>query len=328
MNTQTIEHLNTISLPMVQFNGRLFVEIQEPYRHYAPLQKEQFDRFIYQTRGAMSRTQMNRLFDYTRHTTKDLSQNEHLIVFGSSVWDTEKLTMRADVAPADCFWHSPYARTIGLKDTTLPFIMNLAGGDQGLYDDIMQSLAPLVMAKKPEGIIWWVCDNSEGIAMLADAIHRLFPNQIASLSIDQLNARRETSKLNDAFGNIVQEIGNGQVGEAGIYKLIANHDDIMMHKYHSQSGLTVRGNVHHIFTATKRPTFSVVNHAVMRRTIVIPFVLPVATNPVSKYSKVSDKVLRQLAAEMLLYAQRIKRQGHQYEWSSTTDARIQTNNHK
>lgn len=304
-------------LRIVRFHDRLLTETRKPYRHYVPLQKEQFGQRIYQAHGWASRTQMNRLYDNSCFTAKDLSQNSHYIVFGNTVWDTERLTMRNDISPADCVWHSPYSLASS-NHAPVPLVMDFAGDDQGLYDDIMQSIAPLVMANKPEGIIWWLGDNTAGMSALAEALHHLFPGQLATLSMKQLSGRQVLPELNKVIGNVAAEISDGRVVDTDIYKSLASHDDFSVHRYHSQSGLTIHGNVHHIFTTTKRPTFTTVNHAVLRRTIIIPIASPMASSLTYRHQSISDAVLKQLATEILNYAKRIKRQGGRYEWSPAT----------
>ncbi len=305
---------------MVRFNGRMMIETQERFKRYIPLQKEQFEKFIYKTQGDVSRTRINDLFSYACSTAKDLTQNDRFILFGHQVWDTEDLVLRSNITAVDCIWRSPYASITDPSGAPVAFIMSLAGGDQGLYDDIMQSLAPLVMARKPDGVIWWIGDGAKNMSMLAEAIHQLFPHQLSSVSIKRLIGGRDTPLLNETFGNIVKEVSDGQVESTDIYKSIATHEDFRLHKYHHQSGVEIRGNVHHIFLANQMPTFSRKGYSTQWRTFVIPFSQHTVTNSKFERQEFTAKMSGLLIAEMCRYANRIKQQGYRYEWSAATIA--------
>jgi len=164
---------------VVHFRGSTLVKVRKPYMHFAPMDKEAFNQIAYPLVGGMPKSRMNDTFAYLRGVAKDITNNDHYILFGAgthrqTVWDMERLEVRADVLPNDCVWRSPYSPLPMTKP--VEYIMSLAGGDTQLYDDIMQSLAPLVMATKPAGVIWWIGDDLNGKDTLMSALEELLPS--------------------------------------------------------------------------------------------------------------------------------------------------------
>ncbi len=304
---------------IIRSNGRLMIEAREPYPHFIPFSKEHYDRIAYPLFSPAKRSHINDVFWHLSYTAPDLSCNDRLVLFGSSrsrrahltVWDMETLEVRTSVIPADCVRRSPYAMK-GHGYEPLPLIMQLADNKQDLYDDIMQSLAPLVMTQKPDGVIWWVGGDNDGKATLIEALRRIFPDQLVSLTVQRLNGRRRTLELNGKLGNVTED--SGKVYSTEIYRSIGTHEDFFMHRYHSQNGIYAQGNVHHIFSTGSAPTFNTIDEGVLRRTQIIPFTqlqgypLHAPTN----------EFCSRLIAEMCEYAVRIKQQGFRYKWSPAT----------
>lgn len=299
---------------IVQFRGNAMIKVQSPYEHFAAMSKEVFGQIAYPLVGGMPKSRINDTFAYLRAVAKDITHNDRFILFGAgtshqAVWDTERLEMRADVLPDDCVWRSPYAPI----PTTEPIklIMDLAGGSMGVYSDIMQSLAPLVMTTKPDGVVWWIGADLSGKDALMSALRKIFPNQLSSLTVKQLNGgRSNTPLLNGVLGNIAKDTG-GQITNAEIYKSIATHQDFRVHRYHSQSGIEVRGNVHHIFSADCAPAFYTRSSSTDWRTHTVPFS---QFHGSQAYVLPSD-FLGQLLAEICKYAAIVKQQGYRYVWS-------------
>ena len=299
---------------VIRFRDNAMVKVRKPYMHFAAMDKEAFDHIAYPLVGGMPKSRMNDTFAYLRGVAKDITDNDHYILFGAgthhqTVWDMERLEVRPDVLPDDCVWRSLHA----LIPTSNPikFIMDLAGGDMGLYSGIMQSLAPLVMVKKPVGVVWWTGDDTDGKLAITRALNEIFPGQLSNLSVKQLNGgRSNTPLLNGMLGNIAED--SGQVTNTEIYKSIGAHQDFNMHRYHSQKGIEVRGNVHHIFYASNDPRFYVRSLSIDRRTHSVQF---------SRFDKGQttppNDFLGQLLAEMCKYAAIIRQQGYNYEWSET-----------
>jgi hypothetical protein len=307
---------------IVLFKGSVMIEVPEPYSHFILLTKEHFERIAHPLLGWVKQLHLNGVFAHLAYTAKDLSDNDHLALFGNlvdtkadlTVWDMDKLEVRSDIAPEDCVRRSPYS--MKRRGNPIPFIMQLAGSDNCVYDDIMQSLAPLVMALKPEGIIWWTGDGVDGKSALMDALHQLFPDQLASITNKRLAGGRVTRTLNGNLGNIVDG-DNGQVADIHIYRSLAKHQSFNVHNYHRQDGLEIQSNIHHIFAAADAPRFSSKSWSTQWRTFAIPFNQQIGCSQAHIFT---DEFFGQLIAEMCRYAQRIKMHGYRYNWSGAASA--------
>lgn len=322
---------------IVRFRGRPMVLVGENgFDHYRPLHREQFDRLAYPLLGGISRSRMGDVFSYLSNTADDMSGNDNLVLFGMTsindegvptnglpmVWDTEELTW-SQIPPEFTVWRSPYAPAVPTRDADgkpLPvqFIMQLADGDQGVYDDIMQSIAPLIMSKKPDGVIWWVGDGANGKSTLMDALYRIFPGQLSSITVKRLVDGRDTPSLNGTLANIVKESSEGRIDDTEIYKSIGTHENFRVHKFHSQDDVEIRGNIHHIFSANSIPAFNDKGFSARRRTFIIPFKRRFESDPLFEQKTFTKETFGQLIQEMTRYAARIKQQGYKYKWSAAT----------
>ncbi|HEU5187356.1 MAG TPA: hypothetical protein VFT87_02530 [Candidatus Saccharimonadales bacterium] len=315
--TLTIDDAATVVLMrhrIVQFRGNARVKVQSPYEHFVPMEKEVFDQIAYPLVGGMPKTRINDTFAYLSAVAKDVTSSDRYILFGAgggrqAVWDMKRLEMRADVLPDDCVWRSPYAPILTTEPVKL--IMDLAGGSIGVYSDIMQSLAPLVMATKPDGVVWWVGADLSGKDALMRALRKIFPDQLASLTVKQLNGgHSNTPLLNGVLGNVAQDT-DSQITNTEIYKSIATHQDFRIHRYHSQHGIEVRGNVHHIFSADCAPAFYAKSLSTDWRTHTVLF----SRSRHNQAYTLTNDFLGQLLAEVCKYAVTIKQQGYRYAWS-------------
>lgn len=317
---------------IIRFRNRPMVLRQGKFPHYVPLRREEFDTLAYPLLGGISRSRMGDVFSFVSNTAEDLTDNDRYIVFGNPVigddgstpehptvvWDMRRLEIVTleQVPLHQVIWRCPY--TVRRVEAPIPFVMSLAGGDQDVYDDIMQSLAPLIMEKKPDGVIWWVGDGANGKSTLMDAIYRLFPGQLSSLTVKRLTDGRDTPSLNGTLANVVKESSEGRVDDTEIYKAIGTHEDFRVHKFHSQDDIVVRGNMHHIFSANMIPTFNDKGHSARRRTFVVPFKQQFASDPTFEQRTFTDELFGQLIMEMMKYASRLVTQRYKYKWSATT----------
>jgi phage/plasmid-associated DNA primase len=332
---------------IVQFRGRAMLKVRDPYPHFVPLHKDRFERIAYPILGGVSRSRIGDVFNYLCNTAIDLSENEHYILFGipkeeveveadtdlkflmenpATVWDTRNLEMANHIAPTTCVWRSPYPKVSSqqasdkIQDASgrLKFIMQLAGGDEGLYDDIMQSLAPIVMDKKPDGVIWWVGDGANGKSTLMDAIYKIFPGQLSSITVKRLVDGRDTPSLNGTLANVVKESSEGRIDDTEVYKNIGTHENFRVHKFHSQDDVEIRGNLHHIFSANLIPSFNDKGYAARRRTFVIPFTQRFESDPTFEERTFTPEFYGRLILEICKYAVKLKKQGYKYKWSAQT----------
>lgn len=342
---------------VVSFRGRLMVEEAEPFSHFVPLSKDKFDRIAYPILGGVPRSMVGDVYAYLSSVAEDLTANGHLVLFGldladavlhpeltdqdayfannnrRAVWNTRDLTWEFGADFSKVVWRSPYPR-VRVKtakteppqydDTPLPFIMQLAGGNQGVYDDIMQSIAPIVMEKKPDGVIWWVGTGANGKSTLMDALYRVFPSQFASINVRRLTDGRDTPSLNGKLANIVKESSEGRVDDTEIYKALGTHENFRVHKFHSQDDTEIDGNIHTIFSANSIPTFNDKGYSARRRTFIIPFTQQFDSDPDFEARTFTAEFFGKLVNEMTRYAERIRRQGYRYKWSAKTrDAKLE-----
>lgn len=307
---------------VARFRGRPMVMVDKPHPHFVPLHKEMFDRIAYPILGGVSRSRMADVFAYLGNTAEDLTVNDRYILFGaphdknSRVWDMNNLEFVDDVDHDQAIWRSPHAP----METTEPepFVLSLAGGDRELYADIMQSLAPMVMGKKPDGVIWWVGDGANGKSTLMDAIYRIFPGQLSSLNVKRLTDGRDTPSLNGTLANIVKESSEGRIDDTEIYKSIGTHENFRVHKFHSQDDIEIRGNIHHIFSANSVPGFNDKGYSARRRTFIVPFGQRFDSDPDFENRTFTKDLFGHLISEICAYATKLAAQGYRYKWSAAT----------
>ena len=336
---------------IVNFRGKTFILDDGPYPHYRLLGKDEFDKLVYPLAGGVPRSRVGDIYSFTQAVCEDLTPNGHKILFGLDVatsmmhpeltdydayfssnnkqlvWDTRELAVLYSDDPDGCVWRSPFPRvrteidnvaTNDVDESPLPFIMQLAGGDQGLYDDIMQSIAPIIMDKKPDGVIWWVGSGANGKSTLMDALYRIFPHQFASLNVKRLVDGRDTPTLNGKLANIVKENSEGRIDDTEIYKCLGTHEQFDTHKFHSQESLTINGNIHSIFSGNSIPVFADKGHSIRRRTFIIPFNQVFESDPDFEHKTFTAEFFGKLINEMMRYANRLKEQNYRYKWSAAT----------
>lgn len=318
---------------VARFRGRPMLMVDEPYPHFVPLVRERFDQIAYPLLGGITRSRMADVFSYLGNTAEDLTANDHLILFGvpggendpksvPTVWDMNELEITSPELADQAIWRSPYAKVPSQKPggerDRVPFVMSLAGGNPELYDDIMQSLAPLVMARKPDGVVWWVGDGANGKSTLMDAIYKIFPGQLSSITVKRLTDGRDTPSLNGTLGNVVKESSEGRIDDTEIYKSIGTHEDFRVHKFHSQDDILIRGNLHHIFSGNSIPAFNDKGFSARRRTFIIPFTQRFESDPMFEENNFTPEMFGRLVTEMCTYANQIKRQGYRYKFSGVT----------
>lgn len=323
----------------IRFRQRPMVLVHEPFAHWRPLYKDTFERIAYPLLNGPTRGQVADAFAYVENVAPDKSEFDHLIMFGAeqpqddvlmspglpvkpAVWNTRELLFEPGAAQIydDCVWRSPYPPLLAAPGHSerLPFVMQLAGNDEGVYDDIMQSLAPIVMEKKPDGAIWWVGDGANGKSTLMDALYRIFPDQLASLTVKQLVDERDTPMLNGHLANIVRESSEGRIEDTMIYKAVGTHENFRVHKFHSQDTHEIRGNMHHIFSANNVPLFADKGHSARRRTFIIPFRERFASDPLFEQKTFTPEFFGRLITEICKYAKQLEHQGYKYKWSAAT----------
>lgn len=320
----------------IQFRNKAMVMDDTDYPHFVPLNKERFDRIFYSLVRGQTRSRVSDVYAEVCNAAQDFTGYDHLILFGRydipegkekpdnhadsvlTVWDTHDLQM-ASYPPNQCVWRSPFA-PIANEGTKIPFILELACGDPDVYDDIMQSIAPMIMARKPDGVIWWIGDGANGKSTLMDALYRLFPNQLSSLTVKRLVDGRDLPALNGTMANIVKESSEGRIDDTEIYKSLGTHESFNTHKFHSQEPMTISGNLHHIFSGNSVPVFNDKGYSARRRTHIIPFNARFVSDPTFEERTFTPEFFGKLVAEMMKYANKLKRNGYRYNFSAKTMA--------
>jgi hypothetical protein len=334
----------TSDVVMIRFKNRPMVEDYTGFPHFVPLHKERFDKEAYLRLGGIPRSQVSDVYAYVCSTVEDFTNSQHLIGFGvpiehveieadtdlvalhsrkPTVWDMRELRYDIGLTINDTVWRSPYcvvSNGDGKDHQRIPFIMQLAGDDEGLYDDIMQSIAPIIMDQKPDGVVWWVGSGANGKSTLMDAIYRIFPGQLASITVRRLVDGRDTPSLNGTLANIVKESSEGRVDDTETYKALGTHENFRVHKFHSQDDIEINGNIHTIFSANTIPIFNDKGYSARRRTFIIPFNQQFKSDPEFEKNTFTPEFFGRLISEMCRYAKQIERQGYQYKWSAATRA--------
>lgn len=309
---------------IIQFNGRAMVLSTVPvkgigdFEQYVPLHKEVFERIAYPILGGVSRSRIADVFSYIINMAPDYSKFRHLIMMGDRVWDCQALDFVDGIDLDSVVWRCPWSVTP--TPGPVPFIMDLAGGDEGHYEDIMQSMAALIMDQKPDGVIWWVGSGANGKSSLMEALYRLFPGQLASLTVKRLTDERDTPMLNGHLANVVKESSEGRIEDTQVYKSIGTHEDFRVHKFHSQDSLIVRGNMHHIFSANQVPIFNDKGYSARRRTFIIPFEQTFSSDPDFNDRTFTEDTLGHLLCEMIRVAQEIRERSYRYKFSRITES--------
>lgn len=286
------------------------------FDRYAPLTKSEFEVMAYTKIGGVSRSAVSDAFQYVIRVAPDVSASLRYILLGQRVWDTVTLDFVRHVPENEVLWRSPY--DVIEDDAPVPFVMQLAGGDEAHYRDIVQSIAAILMHKKPVGVIWWVGSGANGKSSLMDALYRIFPDQLASLTVKALTDERDAPRLNGALANVVKESSEGRIEDTKNYKSIGVHEDFPVHKFHSQDTEIIRGNIHHIFSANQIPSFNDKGHSALRRTFVIPFKERFDPDPTFEDRTFVPEMLGHLLWAVIKEARKIAERGYDYKFSPVT----------
>lgn len=188
-----------------------------------------------------------------------------------SVWEMDKLDRRPMRDDELVVYSTSVTPSIDHVDAPQEFLLSLAKGDEDLVEDYLQALAPLFMAKRPTGVIWFVGDGANGKSSLIDAVYRIIGPFLTSVTTNALEDGRDALKLNAILGNLVRESSEVRVNDTERYKALGTHEPFDVHKFHSQEGFTVDADFHTIFNANNIPTFADKTDGTRRRTIIVPF---------------------------------------------------------
>jgi P4 family phage/plasmid primase-like protien len=299
---------------IARFKGATIIEVDG---NWIDMSSDRFAEACYDEFGhGISKSVITDLEHLFRTTATDLSSRAHLIAFGSRVWDMKKLAW-VDTPPEDCVYRVPFEVT-DHDQTKMPFILELANGDKGVYDDIMQSVAPLIMDKKPTGVIWYLGSGANGKSTLVHLLYKIFGDYLTEITVKQLEDERDTPQLNGKLGNVCKESSEGFIEDTRTYKSIGTHESFNVHKFHSQDMVQIEGNVHHIFSANNIPTFGDKSYGARRRTLVVPFNNRFKPDETFEDRTFTKKFIERFMSEIVVYAEKLKEQGYEFHFSDTT----------
>jgi putative DNA primase/helicase len=314
VKTRRAEKLQQTSR-IARFKGATIIEQEGKWQD---MSSERFAEACYKKFGSgLNKSAIAELEHLFRTTAPDLSHLAHLVAFGTRVWDMRKLDWTEEVSSEDCVYRVPYEPK---KSDRINFVLDLAKGDTGVYDDIMQSVAPLLMDKKPTGVIWYLGTGANGKSTLVHLLYMIFGPYLTEITVKQLEDERDTPQLNGKLGNICKESSEGYVEDTRTYKSIGTHESFSVHKFHSQDMVQIEGNVHHIFSANNIPTFGDKSYGARRRTLVIPFDNRFTPDETFEDRTFTQAFIEQFLGELLRYTARLKKQNYEYIFSDTTRA--------
>lgn len=298
------------------FNDNLYIEENNLWRRIGD---GSFARISYKYLGInTTKAQIKDIYHLFSNYAQDLSYNKTYIAFDKHfIFNMKTLDFDKNADFDECYYRidfPPFMEEIK-NPKPIEFIMEIAGNDQGIYDDILQSLAIIFMAKKPSGVIWWVGDGANGKSTITRLIHSILGEYVADLDIKGLEDGKDAPILNGRMADISIESSDAYIKDAKIYKNIGTHEDFWVHKYQTQDMIRINGNIAFILSANKVPIFSDKTGGTRRRTILVRFSQKFKDNPDFEEKILADGMIKsRLIAQMIHYARRIKKNGG-FQWS-------------
>lgn len=299
---------------IARFKGTMLHMADNGY--WQPLAEDYFRTKAYELLGVVAKTRINDVWDYMQFGTPDLTKYSQYIRMGGLVWDTKTVDFSDAVAAEDCVFATKY--TPQLEPEMSEFVLDIAKRDELIYGTIMQTIAPIFMAYKPAGVIWWKGQGRNGKTTLAQVIYDLFPGFIANLTIKQIEDERDAPVLNGNLANVVKESSDGYIEDSKAYKSIGTHEDFPVHKFHSQQSVMIDGSLHHIFSANNIPTFADKSDGARRRTLIIPFEAKFADDPTFIDRTFTKEFYEQHLGLFVRWARKLKAQDYHYRFDDHT----------
>lgn len=309
---------------IVRFRGAVLFRADDGWE---PLSFDEFARICYTVHGAgIRQTQIKDLQHLFFTSSDDLTKYSHYIALPDGrVWDMKKLKFSDAVSHEDCIYTTAVSPTEG--NTHRKWLEEVTLGDAALADDIIKAIAPIFMAKKPFGIFWFLGNGANGKSTALKSLYAIFGSTapythnrwFSQLTVKQIEDERDTPMINGKLGNVCLESNDGHVKDTGGYKNLAEHSTFNVHRFNSQDGTMVDGNVHTIFNANNIPTFADKTQGVRRRTFTIPFKASFeqdSTFDEKLFGK--ENFLSDLLGEILRTTVDIKKKGYSYDFSDAT----------
>jgi len=309
---------------IVRFRGAVLFRDKNGWE---PLSYDEFARMCYKVHGSgIRQTQIKDLQHLFFTSAPDLTKYAQYVAFPDGrVWDMKSLKFTEAVSNEDCIYTTAVSPTEG--NSHRKWIEEVTRGDKDLADDIIKALAPIFMVKKPFGVFWFLGNGANGKSTTLKALYAIFGSEapythnrwFSQLTVKQIEDERDTPMINGKLGNVCLESNDGHVKDTGGYKNLAEHSTFNVHKFNSQDGTVVDGNVHTIFNANNIPTFADKTQGVRRRTFTIPFKAAFAQDSTFDERLFNKKeFLSDLLGEILRTTNIIKKQGYSYDFSDQT----------
>jgi len=309
---------------IVRFRGSVLYRADDGWE---PLSSDEFARMCYITLGAgVRQTQIKDLQHLFFTSSDDLTKYAHYIAMPDGrVWNMKRLGFTTTVAPEDCIYTTAVSPTYG--KTHREWLEQVTLGDVGVADDIIQALAPIFMHKKPFGVFWFLGNGANGKSTVLKSLYAIFGSEapyshnrwFSQLTVKQIEDERDIPVINGKIGNICLESNDGHIKDTGGYKNLAEHSTFNVHRFNSQDGVQIDGNVHTIFNANNIPTFADKTQGVRRRTFTVPFKASFPQDNTFDEKLFSKKnFLSDLLGEILETTKILKDNGYDYKFSDTT----------
>lgn len=309
---------------IVRFRGAVLYRGETGWE---PLSFDEFARICYQVHGAgIRQTQVKDLQHLFFTSSDDLTKYAHYIATPDGrVWDMKTLKFSKEVAAEDCVYTT--AVNPGEGNSHRKWLEEVTLGDPTLADDIIKALAPVFMHKKPFGVFWFLGNGANGKSTTLKALYAIFGSEapythnrwFSQLTVKQIEDERDTPMINGRLGNVCLESNDGHVKDTGGYKNLAEHSTFSVHRFNSQDGVMVDGNVHTIFNANNIPTFADKTQGVRRRTFTIPFKASFEQdNTFDEKLFAKEEFLSDLLGELLRTTVAIRKSGYSYDFSEQT----------
>jgi phage/plasmid-associated DNA primase len=310
---------------IVRFRGAVLYRTED--NGWEPLSYDEFARMCYKVHGAgIRQTQIKDLQHLFFTSADDLTKYAHYIGLPDGrVWDMKKLKFTDQVSHEDCIYTTAIAPTEG--NSHRKWLEEVTLGDKDLADDIIKAISPIFMAKKPFGVFWFLGNGANGKSTTLKALYAIFGSEapythnrwFSQLTVKQIEDERDTPMINGKLGNVCLESNDGHVKDTGGYKNLAEHSTFNVHKFNSQDGTMVDGNVHTIFNANNIPTFADKTQGVRRRTFTIPFKASFPQdNTFDERLFAKEGFLSDLLGEILRTTVEIKKKHYSYDFSDQT----------
>jgi len=309
---------------IVRFRGAVLYRSDDGWE---PLSSDEFARICYQVHGAgIRQTHIRDLQHLFFTSSDDLTRFAHYIAMPDGrVWDMKKLKFTSTVSPEDCIYTTAVVPGEGRSHRA--WLEEVTLGDPELAKDIIKALAPIFMFKKPLGVFWFLGNGANGKSTTLKALYAIFGAEaphtqsrwFSQLTVKQIEDERDTPVINGKLGNVCLESNDGHVKDSGGYKNLAEHSTFNVHKFNSQDGVMVDGNVHTIFNANNIPTFADKTQGVRRRTFTIPFNASFPQDGTFDEKLFSSKnFLPDLLGEILETTVELAKNSYNYDFSETT----------